>query len=99
MSGCLNYHKCNDMSYAREKYTKAMSKIMISVGTMVAKQIDELAHKQCPTYPKNKLQDVIRLGNAHVGSVRPGWHLRVLPPTRDDEDELQVHDAVSDTPD
>ena len=69
MSGCLNYHKCNDMSYAMEKYTKAMSKIMISVGTMVAKQIDELAHKQCPTYPKNKLQDVIRLGNAHVGRL------------------------------
>ena len=38
-------------------------------------------------------------GNAYVGSVRPGWDLRVLPPTSDDEDELQVHDAVSDTTD
>lgn len=46
-----------------------MAKIMIQVGVMVAHQIDEIAHAKCPTYPKNKLHDIIKKGGAHVGRL------------------------------
>lgn len=42
---------------------------MISVGSLVAKQIDAYAHKVHPKYPKDKLYQVISKGSGHIGRL------------------------------
>jgi hypothetical protein len=46
-----------------------MARIMISVGALVAKQIDAYAHRMHPSYPKEKLYGVISKGKGHVGRL------------------------------
>lgn len=46
-----------------------MAKIMINVGSLVAKQIDAVARKHNPTYEKDRLYKVIKHGNSHIGRL------------------------------
>ena len=48
---------------------KALSQLMIYVGSLLAKQIDSYAHSQIETYPVDKLHNIIKKGNMHIGRM------------------------------
>lgn len=50
-----------------EKNVKALSKKMMEVGAMLAKQIDAYASKNIPSYPKDNLYRIITTGHGHIG--------------------------------
>ena len=50
-----------------EKNVKALSKKMIEVGSLLAKQIDAYASKNIKTYPKDNLHRIISTGTGHIG--------------------------------
>jgi len=52
-----------------EKNVKTLSKIIIEAGTLLAKQIDAYAHSKVPTYPKDKLYNIIKAGKNHIGRL------------------------------
>lgn len=52
-----------------EKNVKALSKIMIDTGLLLAKQIDAYAHDKIKTYPEGHLTRIIATGKGHIGRI------------------------------
>ena len=69
MSGWMNFLKCIIILKSSEKNVKALSKLMISTGELLARQIDNAATQKVKNYEKNHLERIIHNGKAHIGRM------------------------------
>ena len=69
---------------AVQKNVKSLSKLMIDVGILLAKQIDQYMIANVPTYEKDHLTRVIQTGHSHIGRMLNYFPFEEKGDTEDD---------------
>ena len=67
-----------------EKNVKSLSQLMISIGTMIAKQIDQYAKTNVSTYETDRLTRIISTGHMHTGRMLNYFPFDTKGDTEDD---------------
>jgi hypothetical protein len=66
--GKRNPRNVNSASFS-ETNVKALSRIMMDVGAMLALQIDNYAYSKVKTYPQRYLHNIVKHGKCHIGRM------------------------------